>query len=364
MHYASNIIRGRVAVVSLIPSAAPFSLSVVKGFLEANCDVCWFTGGFRDCEFADLVPEEVSLFSFGVFSKSRPRRFVDLLKGLIRHGAKLREVDIVIMTWHGPFLIDLLTFLLLRRKLILVEHNVIPHCNEKPRKRDFIRWVLAKKVLVPSSSSRLVFNRVCRFEFLRKKVSVFQHPLIDLSGAEIMDYPRPAPTIGHLAFVGAARGNRGLIQLLSLVASDVDCRLTVFSAGANAVLSEFGNQKELLDRVFAIDAYFGQTEFINILRKPYIFILPYVNSSQSGVLYSLISNDALFICTNTGETGRVLHELGLQELLFELDDPESFNRALNFVINNYRAVREVLHAYRERLANQLKADVASVLGEI
>ena len=37
----------RVAVLSLIPSAAPFSLSVVKGFSEANCDVCWFTGGFR-----------------------------------------------------------------------------------------------------------------------------------------------------------------------------------------------------------------------------------------------------------------------------------------------------------------------------
>ena len=151
-----------------------------------------------------------SLFCFGDFSKSKLKRFVDLLIGLGRHGPKLREADIVIMTWHGPFLIDLLVFLFFRKKIIFFEHNVIPHGDKKPRIRDFIRWTLAKQVFVPSLFALSVFNRSCRFKFFRDKVSVFQHPLIDLALPELMDFPRPASTICELAFV--VPSNRGRLN--------------------------------------------------------------------------------------------------------------------------------------------------------
>ena len=147
--------------------------------------------------------------------------------------------------------------------------------------------------------------------------------------------------------------------MLSLVGSDPNTRLTVFSTGLVLL-----TQIEKLSELLVVDDYVCQVDFINILKKPYVFVLPYISSSQSGVLYSLISNDALFIATDSGETGRVLNELGLEKLFFELDDPASFSRALQFVTNNKSEFRKVLHAYREQLAYQLKADIAGVLREL
>ena len=52
--------------------------------------------------------------------------------------------------------------------------------------------------------------------------------------------------------------------------------------------------------------------------------MPYCQSTQSGIFYSVLANNAAFLATDTGDTGIKLKSYELDDFIFNLSDTSDF----------------------------------------
>ena len=63
------------------------------------------------------------------------------------------------------------------------------------------------------------------------------------------------------------------------------------------------------------DAYLDAPELLGLLSRNVVFLLPYLEASQSGALYALLQHGRFFICADVGDLGDVMRRFGLEALL-------------------------------------------------
>jgi len=79
-----------------------------------------------------------------------------------------------------------------------------------------------------------------------------------------------------------------------------------------------------------------------LLSRDVVFILPYKDATQSGVLYTLLAYGKVFISSDVGENKEFLIKHGLDKLIFDRENIDSVIRAIDYAIKEYSEIRAKL----------------------
>lgn len=116
----------------------------------------------------------------------------------------------------------------------------------------------------------------------------------------------------------------------------------------NVGLSKLKNELNNKRNIEIIDRYLQNDELIDLLCSDNIFILPYIDATQSGVLYTLLAYEKVFISSDVGENSMFLKENGLDKLIFNRENEKSIIESFEFAKNNYKDIKEKLSTIKNQ----------------
>ena len=287
-------------------------------------------------------------YIFGNFNSNKLLRFIFLIVANIHILLKNRRSSKLILLWHDLLVLDILKLLYFKDSFLVI-HNVIRHGKNRPSKFDLLRWRFANKLILLSDFSKN--QLIAEYPILEKKIAIIQHPSVDDLGSVSVLKSHPKDRNYFLTFIGADRVNRGLNQLKFMINS-----MPSYPKG-DMTLS-----KQSYRKMLKILNSLTQNDFESAIKSNHIFVLPYIESTQSGVFYSLLGNQSLFISTNTGDTGDKMVKANLQGLFFDLEDQESLLKAIDYAEKNHKSIRNKLNKLKSLVNNNFKNDILKILG--
>lgn len=107
----------------------------------------------------------------------------------------------------------------------------------------------------------------------------------------------------------------------------------------NQNLKQLQNYLGSKKNIQIIDDYLSTDELLKLLQENSVFILPYKDATQSGVLYTLLAYKKVFISSDVGENSKFLKENGFAQLVFNRDDEKSVIRAFEYAKDNYFEIK-------------------------
>jgi len=236
--------------------------------------------------------------------------------------------------WSIFFLLELPFFLILRKKLIFTIHNDVPHGYKGKRYLPY--WLIskiAKRIVFVSNFTKT------RFENNYGKSNryfLIQHGLMPISECGKLNAATSVSSKKTLVFWGRVEDYKGVdIFLESLRNYKVEIHGR-WSKSLEPLKYELLSKSN----IEIVDAYISENDICELICRDEIFILPYKSATQSGVLYTLLAHQCVFICSDVGENYEFLKKHNLQELAFNRDSQESIEKAVNFATQNYSLLKD------------------------
>jgi glycosyltransferase involved in cell wall biosynthesis len=252
-------------------------------------------------------------------SRTAAPRWRGALNYLLLLGELWRErrgLDVVNLQFSVLWPIELPLLWALRRRFMFTVHNAVPHGFARPRHRP-TAWLaaLARTLVFASEATRDDFARRYGARLLAKSV-VLAHGLVPVEpGLSVVAYRPLRPTA--LVFWSTVKPYKGVELFAELARSEVfrgrGLGLEIHGAWAPE-LTPLRAEMERLG-VQVDDRYLDADGLRRLLGRDVLFVLPYVQASQSGALYTLLHHGCHFLCTDVGDPGAFLRRHGLQELL-------------------------------------------------
>lgn len=336
----------KIAIVDLFSASLSLDLKLSAQIQDNNiCEVIV-------CRPGDAVQESRVLDNggrfFGEFKSSKACRFFYAIKAIFYLRRRACEYDKIFLMWRTLLLLDLFIYLIAGEKLYFFEHNVFRHGRKKVSLTDRLRWVIFPNIVFLSEYSLNRFLDTCKNLVSKKNLFVYQHPPIDesenleeRSSFEAISDARDAERC-IVTFLGSARNNRGLNEIISIIGESQKIELEIMSE----LSSEQKNSIENYQNIRIVSGRMDQAELERVLSSGKIFILPYITSSQSGVFYSIIGNEGLFISSGTGDTGETIEKYGLQDLQYSFN-LESLEKSFFYALENRQHLINTIQRIRK-----------------
>lgn len=286
-------------------------------------------------------------------SQTRTNRLLGIWQYLMMLIALYRERDSY-SAIHFQFSIfwplEFIFFTLFGNRLIFTFHDDVPHGRKVKAWWPFLLvFKMAAKVVFVSESvrDRFVENYQISPQNLRK-ISVVNHGIMPTC-----PWARRAPTQEasesdaeplEVCFVGTVRTYKGVDVLPDLMKRQPELRYSV--------LGKFDVDQAQLKQVLiqagaeVVDDYLTKEALEDVFRRRAIFILPYRKETQSGILYNLLNYEAVFITSDSGDSGRVLKSYGLGELVFDRNRIETIEVALGKAAIRFEEIKAQIHEIR------------------
>lgn len=278
-----------------------------------------------------VSPSEINLVS-GVFN---------YLKMLFDIFLKRKSYEKIHFIWSVFFLLESLLFLCIRKKLIFTFHNDVPHHYKKKQYLPYkMIQMLASKLVFVSHST---MNKFVKNYGPPPSYQLIQHGIMPLErlaeNKEIV-----APDVEKvLLFWGKVEAYKG-VDLFSHFDVSIPVEiLGKWSPQLNPLKDALRNNRN----VSIIDRYLAIEELSHLLSRSGVFILPYKNATQSGVLYTLLAYGKVFISSDVGENKEFLLKHGLTDLIFNRDDKASILHAIDYAFEHYDEIHARMLAIRE-----------------
>ena len=289
--------------------------------------------------------ENVTLFEYYV-SPSSTNKFRGLFsysKMLIDIFSKRKSYIKIHFLWSIFFLIEVLLFVLIREKLVFTFHNAVPHSYKRhvfPPYR-FINKLASKIVFVSNYTMRTFF----KYYGMHSNAHLFQHGLLPIKSLPDIQTAKDKDLEKAILFWGRVEEYKGVDIFANLT---FDYPVEICGRWCQ-YLEPLKNKLSEMENVVVDDRYLVLGELEIMLSREVIFILPYKNGSQSGILYTLLAYGKVFISSNVGENSLFLKKHGLGQLVFDRSDQESVRRSIEFAIDEYRMIKskllEIRHEY-------------------
>ncbi|MCG9597829.1 hypothetical protein L1D15_13990 [Vibrio sp. Isolate25] len=148
---------------------------------------------------------------------------------------------------------------------------------------------------------------------------------------------------GRLVFWGRVEGYKGLDFFER---QKIDLPLDIYGRWSSS-MSDLKQALSKNNNICIVDRYLSHEELLAMLLQEHIYILPYKAATQSGVLYTLLTYEKVFISSNVGENYQFLITHGLEKLSFDRDCYESFQSALRYAVENYLEIKMKLKIIKE-----------------
>lgn len=335
--------QNKVVFVDLFGKVGPFVQAIAGAMPHENFAV--YTCGLRD-------PIEIkNARFFGSWHDDRLSRLWYAFIATVLLLVKQRRDTTIVIVWSSVWLLDLMLMAWFT-KVVLLEHNVIPHGKKKPLLSARLNWYLATQIVLLSDYSFSRFS-VWSNLFYLEKTFILQHPLIDRCQTQEMQISKKLE--GKICFFGTPRGNRGLESLCDFIEKYDDLELHIFSQVSDEFIAKYHSQK-----LFFHNEYLPQENFVKHMNSGGVAILPYNHSTQSGIFYSLLANQVPFLATNTGDVGIKLQSYGLDCLLIDSEKLEEIPYKLDYINNNYADIQMAIN----KMAIDVEANFNVALAEL
>jgi glycosyltransferase involved in cell wall biosynthesis len=291
----------------------------------------------------------VTVVDHGVSGTVAPRwrgapAYLALLLKLLARARRHRVVNVQFSAWWP---VELPAFALLRDKLVMTVHNAVPHGHGR-RAHAPTRWLarLARTLVFVSEATRDDFMR--RYgEGFRAKSIVLPHGLLpvapDLGRADVA--PRGTPP-SALVFWGNVKPYKGVELFAALARAPA---LRARGLGLRVVGKWDGGAAPLraeLERlgVEVDDRYLDRDALLRLLSENVVFVLPYRDASQSGVLYALLNHGCRFVCADAGDLGAFMRRHGLEGLLLRERSADAVLECIDYLAAHEGEVTRKLQA--------------------
>ncbi len=316
-------------------------------------------------EYIELLKDNsnVVLYEYKISNVNKIQatyEYINLFFTIYRNKKKYHKIHFF---WSILFPIELPFFILLRDKLIFTFHNDKPHENDKNSYLPYkLIYDIARLNIFVSSftKDRFVKNNSIK----QNKFKVVNHGILPIS---IDDNIKPSFQLEKtIVFWGLVKDYKGVDIFLDLLNSKEleDYKFEIIGKWDDSMISlqkELSNYKNLK----IINKFLSLSELKILLQRDVIFVLPYKNATQSGVLYTFLAYSKIFIASNVGENSRFLKENDLDNLIFKRDKLTSIIESIKYAENHYREIKEKLLQVRERYKweNILKNNVIKEIYE-
>lgn len=289
------------------------------------------------------LSKNVTLHEYSVSSSS-----TNIFSGLINYGKMLKDIFLnrhsykkIHFMWSIFFLFECLLFISIRKKLIFTFHNPVPHSYKHkvywPYK--VIMRLATKIIFVSNYTMRTFLNNYGS----HSNYQLVQHglmPIENFSDTKIVTNKYLEKAILFWGRVEEYKGVDIFTNLDGVYPVEIYGKWSPDLASLKNILSKVKN-------ILVYDKYLEFDELKQMLSRDVIFILPYKDASQSGILFTLLAYNKVFISSNVGENNSFLIKHGLEELIFDRNEPESLNKAIKFAFEEYYEIRSKLFKIKD-----------------
>lgn len=257
-----------------------------------------------------------------------------------------RRFERIYYNFPQVYLLEFLVFAISRSRLVYCVHNAVPHGH--PSSRHWGTHLLA------ANAKRLLFlSRWAKHDFLDRYglgydrvSSVLQHGVMAINPQHKLCRYRATPYFSGVAFWGNIKPYKG-IELFRLnpgawLPERVEKRY-VIAGKWDRQLDELKSQYSTRDDIDLLEGFLAPAEVERLVKTDLVFVLPYKQASQSGVLYTLLFYGRYFIATDRGDVGDFLRLNNLSELIIADFSENELRRAISWLVENLDYVRERLN---------------------
>lgn len=298
------------------------------------------------CDEALEMPVQSHLYRVSqTAATSRWSGLVAYLSMLIAVFGQRRSFDAINIQF-GIFLpFDILFMILLSGRIDYTIHDDVPHgFRRRWHLPTLIRANLARRLIFTSEAVRDRFFIRYPMSRLKARAHLLQHGLL---GATLRT-PSPQESAHSAApvvtFFGTVKPYKGVEQLVSAATLLVGTRVEIHGQWDKS-LKDLKTQAETQGCVVK-DEFLPAPALDNLLSEHRIFVLPYRDASQSGVLYLLLNYGRPFVSTDSGDLGAFLRREGLPELIFPLDNAAKLARCIEIACADYERIALRLQSIR------------------
>lgn len=289
--------------------------------LRLNCNV-----NLLEYNISPIVNSKV----FGLIN------YFKMMKDIFFNKDKYLKIHFV---WSIFELIEIPFFLLIKNKLIFTFHNDVPHSyNKKIYSPYKIINKIAKKVVFVSNFTK---NKFIEHYETSNKYFLIKHGIMPI---DLIDKSEISADISReLIFWGRIEGYKGI---------DIfDDSLDKYDIGIygkwNKNLSDLKESLSKKENIHIVDSYLDFNELSGLLSKKAVFIMPYKDATQSGVLYTFLAYQKVFISSDVGENKDFLESNGLGQLVFNRKDEKSIEGAIEYAIEFYDDIVKKMQQIKE-----------------
>lgn len=339
-----------VAVVDPGSSVLPFDYYFCRSLIDRGERVTLLASHTQyNVEFlSELAREDkahVELWRISSTVVNRAIGILNYLRMLTFLLVNLRKFDVVYYNFPKGWLLESIIFRILGHKAVFCIHNAVPHGFEAKRH-------LGTRALA-SSAHRLLFvsawtksDFVSRYGPAYENLSdVMQHGII---GIDPLDSPQSyqlCESFCGVAFWGNIKPYKG-VEVFRLLPKDwlpkaVDKRYLIAGKWDHD-LSHLRDEYKARNEIDLHDGFLTRESVKDLLAQDYIFLLPYRQASQSGILYTLLFYGRYFIGTDRGDIGDFLRTNGLEKLIIDDLSEGEMRRAIGWLMENLSDVQAKL----------------------
>ncbi len=335
----------RFAIVDAGSFVLPYDYFLIRAVTALGVKVDFYCSEtVANFHFAKALAEDVNcriyVYKTSSTVASRAQGIVSYLRMLLEVRRRAGEYYALAFQYSRVPLIELVLLRGVRKKLYYFVHEGAGIAGA--RKPSFALKHLWRRAAGLAFVSETVRNRLFTTEGLSaKRSALVPHGPLGLTATHTGDHAYKAPE-RTLVFWGLVRPYKGIDLFGDIVCDSRAAAVRVevhgkWAAELKELRTSLANKGVLVN-----DQYLEPAAVLNLLSRGVLFVLPYVKSSQSGVLYTLLNYACPFVATDEGDIGHFLKSHGLNRLLFSRSDVETFWSAVEFAFSNYTEIRERL----------------------
>lgn len=277
----------------------------------------------------------VEVLNFSRNSNRKAEKMIVFFKQLNFLRRNRNQIKTIHFNWAQTILPGILVLMYFRRRSILTVHNATPHDgNFITIFANFLNYLFFSKLLLVSQTNRK--RLVGMYPWLTRKMYLIPHGLLSFPGMR-SNLVESKLNSNCIIFFGTVKKYKGIHILAQHFST------TEFSSLNLKIFGKWElklTKPQVLNNIDIEDEYVPDEKIHALLTAGTTFILPYMNDSQSGVFYLIVNYGKIPICTNRGESYRLLKSVGLERLTFSLEDRKSLKKAITYAQSNQHFIKK------------------------
>ncbi|EPD0921581.1 glycosyltransferase [Escherichia coli] len=334
----------KIAIIDPASYALPYDYFFIRS-LSKDYEIDFFCSktkyNFDYVKKISLIPN-VKVHVYNVSYGSKLLGVISYILMLLKVVFTSKKYTAINLQWSLLPYVEVIFLYIIKSKFVMTFHNSVEHGRiKKAYLKNNILASLANKIIFVSDFTKNEFLSIYnKLNNISEKSYVLKHGVmpINFDEANIKNNFFEAPR--KIIFWGNVKDYKGVDFLAENI------HLIIAKGYSLEIYGKFDRDKKYLINMFqragakVTDEYLSLNEIEKLLSSNIILVLPYKAASQSGVMYTALNYNTVMITTDCGDPYEFLKDCDLRNLSFTYNDSASFEKALDYLSNNFLSIKE------------------------